>query len=242
MTTRRPITCTVRTLVVALLGAATGTIGCGGDAQEPTVDASPAPAVAGTSTVPPNVSGTSNSGLLVIPSENAAATQEIPGADNKSPAPTTMAAKIPGIVSPKMYVIDEIDLPEDTAVIGILVAGTARAYVLEALKSDGSHVVNELSGDTGLAVTYCPKADCVRVFSKSPATTPLQLAANGFRDDQLLVTHEEITYEQTAGTIPLDDVDFVRTEWLAWKIEHPETVVYLGPLAEKYVPKQRTQD
>lgn len=141
----------------------------------------------------------------------------------------------PGVREPKMYGADEIAVPEDAKLIGVVIDGHAHAYLLEAMTPMNSHIVNEVVAEKPVSVTYCSLSDCVRVFSKAGTTEPLDLAVGGYRNEQMMLRLDGQMYDHTAETIPLEDVDFVRTEWLAWKLEHPDTKIYVGLLADKFV-------
>jgi hypothetical protein len=129
---------------------------------------------------------------------------------------------------PQMVEGAQVDIAGDTEVIGVVLPEGARAYVVDGMCAMSSHVVNDLVGESPLSVTYCDETDYARVFTKSDTNWPLGLAVGGRRDGKLLMRLNGQFYVQDASDIPLEDVDFVRTDWQSWFDRYPQTLVYLG--------------
>src|SRR5438105_7303951 len=87
---------------------------------------------------------------------------------------------VPGIDRPAAVPADEADLDANTEVIGVVVGGKARAYVLAALRGPMHHVVNDVLGADPVTVTYSDRADCVRVFTGPAAGRPLDFGLGGW--------------------------------------------------------------
>lgn len=195
---------------------AAGGSGGAGDTSAAMTDNAPAPLTVGDATGQ-TTSGTPTDSLNAAP----AAPEPLP------------SREIPGISNPQLLTADAVSLADEALIVGFVVNDQARAYVIEALTPAEAHVVNELCGQTPISVTYCPGTKAVRVFSGKPAEAPLALAATNLPDAGLSLVLDGQTYEHSSGTIPLDDVDFVQTEWIAWKTEHPDTQVFVGHLRHR---------
>ena len=143
----------------------------------------------------------------------------------------------PGISNPTLYVADEVNLPEEAMIIGCVVEGQARAYLQEAMTPISAHVVNDMVGQLPVTVTFCNQTDCVRVFAREKPETTIDMKTAGFADNEMMLMLDGTVHAHSSTTIPLKDVDFVRTLWIAWKVEHPDTQVFLGELADKYLTK-----
>ena len=127
-----------------------------------------------------------------------------------------------------MHVAADVDLPDETQVIGISSAGTSRAYAVHALSSMSSHVINDLLEGVPVSVTYCNETRCARVLSTERSDEPIDLWTGGFVNGQLIVMFESRTYPQTSQELPFHDHPFTLTTWKEWRESHPETLVYVG--------------
>lgn len=47
---------------------------------------------------------------------------------------------------------------------------------------------------------------------------------------------DNVSYDHGSDSLPLQDVDFVQTEWIAWKTEHPTTRVFVGNITGQSSP------
>ncbi len=137
----------------------------------------------------------------------------------------------PGLAAPKCIPAADAALSDDVEVIGVVVDGQPRAYVCDALRSDSSRIIIDLIERTPVFVTYCAESGMARVFSQSSPETPVSVAHTGVRADELQLVVNGATFPQSSLEIPLADVDFVKTLWIAWKDEHPDTMVFPGESA-----------
>jgi len=160
----------------------------------------------------------------------------------QTPAPD-MIALFPGVRLPPTRAAEDADLTEDAEVIGVCVAGHARAYAIESMTfPPWRHVVNDLLGGYPVSVTYCEKRNCARVFAGESTGVPLELDVGGLttRQGMLLRVHG-INYAQGTGEnivspvsapIPYRHLPHARTTWAAWRKAHPDTDVYRGDPSE----------
>jgi hypothetical protein len=125
-------------------------------------------------------------------------------------------------------------LPDDAEIVGVVVNGKARAYLLKALAPLDHHVVNDLVAGVPLSITYCNETQCLRAFTGKTAGQPLDIWTGGYANGLLLKVGSDF-FEQQSGkglspgtTFPYQDYPHERTTWKAWKEAHPASEVYAG--------------
>ncbi len=144
----------------------------------------------------------------------------------------------PGVRTPVARPADRVSsIDENAEVIGVCIAGHARAYLVRALMRNPSrHVVNDLLEGQPVSVTFCDRTKCSRVFT-GPAGSPLDLGVGGWRNDgmSLLVGDQEYSQETGeslaspgAAPLPYPELPYERTSWRSWKRTHPDTDAYTG--------------
>lgn len=168
------------------------------------------------------------------------------------PPPTeTPSDFMPGITwggtsLPSTLPADKAPLDEDTPVIGVLVRGKSRAYLLEALqRGPKSHVVNDVLGTVPISVTHCDISGCTRVFTGDSPGQPLDLSVAGLKDGGLVLklgghryyqeTSESL--DENGTTLPCSEYPAQLTVWKEWQQSHPETEVYMGTIDEPTPPE-----
>lgn len=168
----------------------------------------------------------------------------------EAPPPTNPAPDLvwesPGIRKPLTLSADKAALDDDTPVIGVLVSGHARAYLVEALEhGPASHVVNDVLGGVPISVTHCEISGCTRVFTAVGHSQPLELSVEGRRNRQLILKFGGRLYLQTTSApldeggspLPCSEYPAERTAWKAWRQAHPQTDVYMGSVDEATPPE-----
>lgn len=143
---------------------------------------------------------------------------------------------VAGVAAPQLVPADEIELEDAEPVIGVEVAGEARAYVVKAfevrsilrIEDIGVHVVCDVVGGRPICVTHCDRSKQTRVLAgstKPEESVPLDVRVGGWADGMVLVV-QGTRYAHLSKEIPLADVQFITTTWGAWRARHPETLVY----------------
>ena len=144
-------------------------------------------------------------------------------------------------------------LVSDDRVVGVEIAGDARAYPLRLLR--WHEVVNEVVGGEAIAVTYSPLCDSVAVFSRELNGGEIELGVSGllYNSNTLLydrrlgpassdlwiqLTGHSITPSKDGGRSRLKLRPASLTTWAAWRDRHPATSV-LAPLPEMKKPYKR---
>ena len=135
---------------------------------------------------------------------------------------------VPPLVDPPLIPAAAATLKPDEPVVGVSTGQTHTAWPLNALSNMQSHVVHDTPNTTPLAVTYCDRSDCVRVFS-GQSGQPLQLQTAGFINGEMWLRVDGQMLPQSSPSIPLEDYQFTRTTWQEWATLHPDTTVFLGP-------------
>jgi hypothetical protein len=130
-----------------------------------------------------------------------------------------------------------VNVADDAAVVGVLVGGRPRAYLLPALKSINQHVVNDLVAGTPVTVAYCDRSDCVRAYTADTPGVPLSVAVGGWDGKVMLLRVGTTFYRHDSGKaihpgakeeLPYRPLAFERTSWAAWRKAHPDTDVVTG--------------
>jgi hypothetical protein len=140
----------------------------------------------------------------------------------------------PGVRCPPVRPADDASVADDAEVVGVGVAGRARAYLLKALAPTTSHVVNDLVADVPVTVTYCDRTGCVRAFTDNSRGNPLDVWAGGYHNG-LLLKIGPVFFQQDSGEslspgqkFPYRRLEYQRTTWKAWKAAHPDTEIFTG--------------
>jgi len=131
-------------------------------------------------------------------------------------------------------------LADSDLVVGVALAGQARAYPLSVLWDESSHTVNDRLGGAPVAVAACPLAGVGAAFDRrvgkellemgSLATTrwgSLVLYDEGSGSEWSLLTGEAFEGPRTGEH--LRRLHTLFTTWARWRSIHPETTVYRAP-------------
>lgn len=139
-------------------------------------------------------------------------------------------------------------------VIGVIIAGHARAYPLRVL--NWHEVCNDMLGDQPIAVTYNPLCDSAVVFDRRVAGQELRFAASGLLYNSNLLMHDrqpsrsqeslwsQLQFRAVAGpaaarqaTLRILPMQVVY--WQDWQQEHPQTTV-VAPTPQ-YIDRYRRE-
>lgn len=140
----------------------------------------------------------------------------------------------PGLACPEMFSVDEVTIPDDTEIIGIVEGDESKAYVCVAMSAPMSHVINDFLLGIPVSITYCDRTNCARVFSGNESGKLLDLKLGGFMSGKMVVRLNDVMYPQSSDKIPLEDRDFTRAKWSDWKAEFPATKVYVGDKKKEF--------
>jgi hypothetical protein len=143
---------------------------------------------------------------------------------------------IPSIDNPKFVSIVEADqfLQDADQVVGLNINGDIRAYPLQILV--WHEIVNDIVGDTPVAVTYCPLCFTNQVFNRTVNGQTVEFGTSGKLYNSNLVMYDRTSnslWSQALGQaivgknagIKLDRVPFDVAFWKEWKQLNPDTKV-----------------
>ncbi|MBL8814533.1 MAG: DUF3179 domain-containing protein [Planctomyces sp.] len=146
----------------------------------------------------------------------------------------------PPVIAPITFRADEVTLPDEQIVIGVVQGGHARCYVKDVMRPIASHVVNDTVGITPVSITFCDERDCVRVFTTDKEGQLPDVKVGGFMNDEMALMVNGRMYSQSSKDIPLPEAEYELTKWGDWKAKYPETRVFLGYMEEEHGPKKET--
>jgi hypothetical protein len=142
------------------------------------------------------------------------------------------------IVRPSVRTAKESHLRPEELVIGVQAGGHPRAYRLTAFDDPRRHVVNDLIGGVPVSVVYCNTTRCLRVYSDSTASEPLDVQVAGLFNGEMVVRLQGALYLQSSGaalepprssrSTPYKLLDPELATWSEWAGRHPDTDVYEG--------------
>ncbi len=161
-----------------------------------------------------------------------------------APAPTPAPTPSP-IVYPIRHAAHaapaEGKAPRDVdLVVGVVVAGEARAYPVHLLWGESAHTVNDDLGRTPIAVALCPLAGVATAFDRRHGKEVLEVGhVSEVRLDTLVMYDERtrsrwglLTGEAFDGPLAghkLGRLPSLFTTWGRWKALHPGTSLYVAP-------------
>jgi hypothetical protein len=121
---------------------------------------------------------------------------------------------------------------DDEMIIGVIVAGEARAYLCRSFEHlPEKHLVHDKFGSLSVTVTHCDRTRYTRVFAARDDQEDLDIRCGGWLIEQemaLLVGGKK--FPHSSGELPLTDLPFVVTTWKEWQQAQPKSVVYLGDI------------
>jgi hypothetical protein len=128
-------------------------------------------------------------------------------------------------------------------VVGVVVAGQARAYPVGLLWGESAHTVNDELGHAPIAVALCPLAGVAAAFDRRRGGQTLEIGhVSRTRLDTLVMYDARtrshwglLTGEAFDGPLAgqrLDRLASLFTTWGRWKALHPDTTVYVSPEEE----------
>ncbi len=142
------------------------------------------------------------------------------------------------IVRPSVLAASAAHLRADELVVGVEAGGHPRAYVLSSLDDPRRHVVNDLVGSVPVSVVYCNLNRCLRVYTDSNGSSPLDVRVAGLFNGEMVVRLRGILYLQNSGaavdaaktpaSTPYALMPLTLATWSEWVARHPDTDVYDG--------------
>ena len=129
-------------------------------------------------------------------------------------------------VAPKDYGISE-----EERVIGLVLDGRPRAYLIRSFEVHGpatpedlaGHVLMDTTGSETLCVTYCDRTRVARVLRAGTLASQMPEVRVGGWDQGLMLLVAGMRHRQDDQAIPLQDVEFQIMKWGEWRRKHPQS-------------------
>lgn len=162
-----------------------------------------------------------------------------------SKAPAKSSAALPPLDhAPLLQAKQATDLTSGETVLGIEIAGDARAYPLRIL--DRHAVANDTVGRVPVALAWCPACGSAVAYRTSTPRGALTLAVSGqlLRDGQTGTLWQPLTGKAVEGPlarsgVELEPLPVVLTTWGKWLQLHPRTrVLSLEPGTGREAPPE----
>ena len=123
----------------------------------------------------------------------------------------------------------------DQEVIGIVIDGHPRAYVLQSFVykpgmttiGPGVHIVNDDLAGTPISVTYCDQADQIKVLDREPEKL---MKVYGFdaHSEEMVIEYDGKAFNQSHSGQEVREREYHRMKLRDWVDLHPETELYVG--------------
>jgi hypothetical protein len=146
---------------------------------------------------------------------------------------------VPGVQPRDFLSASDGSVPPSEEVIGVVVNGQPRAYLLEATRPLEECVVNDIVGGQPLSVVQSAEMGVIRVLTPRTArketknhdaapASPADLTIVGALEGQLLLSGYGQEFFFDAERIPLVDYPYSRCTWRTWRRAYPNTDLYIG--------------
>ncbi len=130
----------------------------------------------------------------------------------------------------------ELQIHDEDFVIGVELAGEARAYPINMMGKPESELLNDTLAGRPIAVTFCGSCQSPLVFSRQVEghTMVLFLSGELFSQNMIMKDSEtgsewvQLTGEAIEGPLKgdwLEELPAVWTDWRTWRERHPDTTV-----------------
>ncbi len=130
--------------------------------------------------------------------------------------------------------VAELEIHDEDFVIGVELAGEARAYPINMMGKPESELLNDTLSGRPIAVSFCNTCQSPLVFSRQIEGQTLTLFLNGelLSDNMIMKDSEtgsewlQLTGEAIQGPLKgrlLEELPAVWTDWRTWRQRHPAT-------------------
>lgn len=150
----------------------------------------------------------------------------------------TTIVNAPGVTPDRFEPVDTNAIRNADEVIGVIVEGVPRAYLLEAACPLRNSVVNDVLAGRPISVIYDSNTTNLRVLTSptsnadsSGACNALDISVVGLRDNGLFLSYQGDEFFVVARLPVLCDFPFARCTWGVWKAAYPQTDLYTGGLS-----------
>lgn len=150
---------------------------------------------------------------------------------------------IPSIDEPVFNALDEVDLPPQEPVIGLVIDDDARAYPLRILI--WHEIVNDVVGNIPVAVTYCPLCNTAMVFDRRLDGQTLDFGTTGKLRNSDLVMYDRQTeswWQQFLGEAIIGELTGATLDMIPARLESFADFRERAPEGQVLVPSGHSRD
>lgn len=120
-------------------------------------------------------------------------------------------------------------IADDAEVVGVIVEGQPKAFLIDALSCENGWLVNCVYGYYPLSVIYSSREDAVSVYTTKKQHCPIPLRRGGRTvDDHPILLLDDYRFVFGDRHESFRDVEFQRTTLANWMRNHPTTALYIG--------------
>jgi hypothetical protein len=135
---------------------------------------------------------------------------------------------------------------DEEVVLGVELAGKSRAYVMNAMGSPETELLNDTLAGRSIVVTFCSKCHTALIYSREVEGKALTLYPSGelladnmiMRDSETGSDWVQVTGEAVDGPLKghrLELIPAVWTDWKTWRERYPDTTLPdLPKVADEY--------
>ena len=138
-----------------------------------------------------------------------------------------LMVEMSGVEVSEVYGSEEINLADDEPVIGVVVNGQARAYSKSELERPETHVIYDAIGDSHYAIAHCDLSEQTRAWCGTPEETR-DIRVGGWDGEQMVLLFGQERVAMNSKKVALPDIPLTETTWGDWKLQYPESKIFLG--------------
>ncbi len=156
------------------------------------------------------------------------------------------AGGYPILARPRVVPAAEARIGDAELVIGVEIAGAARAYPVNLMWGPESETINDTVGGAPVAATWCPVAHSAAVYERTVGGKTLELGTLGLElgvfklyDRQTRSKWSQVSGVAETGPMSrraLRKRESMLTTWGQWRRLHPDTTVYFDPALPNHHP------
>lgn len=140
---------------------------------------------------------------------------------------------LPGLEVRQLFRPDQVNVPDEISVIGVVVDGEARAYLKAGMGAPESHLAYDRIGQADIAVAFCSRTRRSRVFV-GDSDVIHSIRVGGWKDEDMQLLVGENRFALSAKDTGFGEPEYQSISWGEWRRAHPDTLLYLGDLKAHY--------
>lgn len=133
----------------------------------------------------------------------------------------------PGKRVTNLVALADFTIDDGMEVAGLVVNGEPRAYLLEGMSMDDSHLAHDSVGGESISVVYCNRLSTVRCMA-IPKEQQDEFIVTGWTNDTVQLAFQTNHFSIEADSLPLPEIEVVNTSIAEWRQRHPSSKIYVG--------------